>query len=325
MIQVVITDIGRQKLINDRNNGTANTEISKVSFGTGKYVADATATKLKNQIKELTQVTGSKIDSSTISLNIVDSSNDEYLVSEIGFWLSDGTLFAIYADTKDLLSKTELSYLSIELQIKFDTLDTDSITFGDINVTNPPASETIRGIVQFATQAEVVAGNIADKAISPKTLKNVTSSLVTKNELSKEVSNIQAIPVGTVLAFSSNTIPEGFLLCNGASISRVTYANLFNIIGGIHGSGDGSTTFNIPDLRGLFIRGVGGNSAGLGAFQNMGIQSHSHTYYVGGSALNGRVGINERWAVQPGSTMTSASGGIETRPVNMAFNYIIKF
>ena len=71
------------------------------------------------------------------------------------------------------------------------------------------------------------------------------------------------IPPGVVLTFGGPTIPESFLICNGAAISRTTYANLFDKIGTTYGSGDGSTTFNIPDLRDRYI--IGANTNALGA------------------------------------------------------------
>ena len=61
--------------------------------------------------------------------------------------------------------------------------------------------------------------------------------------------------VGQVCFFGMTTAPDGFLKANGAAISRSTYADLFAAIGTTYGSGDGSTTFNIPDLRGEFPRG----------------------------------------------------------------------
>ena len=61
--------------------------------------------------------------------------------------------------------------------------------------------------------------------------------------------------VGQVVYFARNTAPEGWLKCNGATISRTTYAELFNAIGTTFGSGDGVSTFQLPDLRGEFIRG----------------------------------------------------------------------
>lgn len=63
-------------------------------------------------------------------------------------------------------------------------------------------------------------------------------------------------PVGTVKSFSGSAAPAGTLLCDGAAISRIAYANLFSIIGTTYGSGDGSTTFNLPDYRAQFLRGA---------------------------------------------------------------------
>ena len=62
-------------------------------------------------------------------------------------------------------------------------------------------------------------------------------------------------PVGTVIAYAANSVPGGYLLCNGAAVSRTTYAKLFAVIGGTYGSGDGSTTFNLPNLIGRYIEG----------------------------------------------------------------------
>ena len=62
-------------------------------------------------------------------------------------------------------------------------------------------------------------------------------------------------PVGTVIAFAANSAPSGYLLCNGAAVSRATYKHLFNAIGTTYGAGDGSTTFNLPNLTDRFIQG----------------------------------------------------------------------
>lgn len=61
--------------------------------------------------------------------------------------------------------------------------------------------------------------------------------------------------VGQVCFFAMLTAPAGFLFCDGSAVSRTTYASLFSAIGTLYGVGDGSTTFNLPDLRGEFIRG----------------------------------------------------------------------
>lgn len=61
---------------------------------------------------------------------------------------------------------------------------------------------------------------------------------------------LAAIPIGVVLPYAATAAPTGWLLCYGQAVSRTTYAPLFAIIGTVHGVGDGSTTFNVPDLRG---------------------------------------------------------------------------
>lgn len=64
------------------------------------------------------------------------------------------------------------------------------------------------------------------------------------------------MPVGVVLPYAASRAPSGYLLCHGQAISRARYSDLFSIIGVTHGQGDGSTTFNLPDYRGRFLRGV---------------------------------------------------------------------
>lgn len=67
---------------------------------------------------------------------------------------------------------------------------------------------------------------------------------------------INPIPTGSVFTFAGITAPEGFLLCDGSAVSRVAYAKLFGVIGETYGSGDGSTTFNLPNLINRFIEGT---------------------------------------------------------------------
>lgn len=81
-------------------------------------------------------------------------------------------------------------------------------------------------------------------------------------ELQTEVAELKkgANPIGTIIAVSHNSVPDGYLACNGQEVSRTEYAELYNLIGTTYGTGDGSTTFNLPDLRGEFLRGSGNNS-----------------------------------------------------------------
>lgn len=136
--------------------------------------------------------------------------------------------------------------------------------------------------------------------------------------------------VGSVIAYARNSAPIGYMKCNGAAVSRTTYARLFSIIGTTFGVGDGSTTFNLPDLRGEFIRGWDdgrGVDTGraFGSAQADELKQHSHVMR-GAQCLNG---TGARAMTEGASTMydtnTQSTGGTETRPRNVALLYCIKF
>ena len=134
------------------------------------------------------------------------------------------------------------------------------------------------------------------------------------------------IPAGMVQAYAGSAAPTGWLKCNGAAVSRTTYATLFAAIGTTYGSGDGSSTFNVPDLRGEFVRGWDdsrGVDSGrsLGSFQADELKSHTHTF--AGSTASGGSGSADRHG-SPTTRTTNATGGSETRPRNIAMLYCIK-
>ena len=139
------------------------------------------------------------------------------------------------------------------------------------------------------------------------------------------------IPIGNITMWSSTGgIPTNYLFCEGAAISRTTYGNLFSVIGTIYGAGDGSTTFNLPDFRGLFPRGFDAGRGidpgrNFGSFQDMAIQSHSHFISIQNESLAG--GGSTLPCNRPGGIQinTNSVGGTETRPKNLAVYFLIKF
>ena len=135
---------------------------------------------------------------------------------------------------------------------------------------------------------------------------------------------------GTVIFYAGNTPPIGWIKANGAAISRSTYSNLYSVIGTTFGSGNGSTTFNIPDLRGEFIRGWddsrGVDSArAFGSSQTDDFKSHTHNVTIdSGSAYQTKGAYAD--SSYGGKTYTSsATGGTETRPRNIALLACIKY
>lgn len=139
-------------------------------------------------------------------------------------------------------------------------------------------------------------------------------------------------PVGEVIWYAKSSPPAKYLKCNGAAISRATYSELFSVIATNFGSGDGSTTFNLPDLRGEFIRGWDdgrGVDSGRSWASEQGhqFQDHTHTYTYRPSTTNGGTGDNNVWRNTGAATTSGASGnaGSETRPRNVALLACIKY
>lgn len=131
------------------------------------------------------------------------------------------------------------------------------------------------------------------------------------------------IPIGTIITSARATAPDGFLLCDGSAISINTYINLYNVIGNAYGNGNGSTTFNIPDLRGEFIRGADngrGVDAGrqIGSNQSDAMRNLTGTYY---GALDGEGGYSA--FCTGGATGVFTGGGAITQ-IRNASSYEMK-
>ena len=187
-------------------------------------------------------------------------------------------------------------------------------------------------------------------------------------------------PSGIMLPYGGGSAPTGFLLCDGSAVSRTTYANLFTAIGVTYGAGNGTTTFNLPNTQGIFLRGAGSQTVGgvnysttIGTKQGDLMQGHLHGIYDGGhnhsivdpghthvqNRANGVAGglvsslasgsytgsVSDAFSTQSSTTGITINGnttgvavlspttdgtngtprtGLETRPVNLAVNYIIK-
>ena len=172
-------------------------------------------------------------------------------------------------------------------------------------------------------------------------------------------SSITLIPTGMIAPFPTSGVPTGWLECNGSAVSRTTYADLFALISDDYGNGDGSTTFNLPDLRGQFIRGYANGQAtdpdrasrtdrgdgttgdAVGTKQDHAVEEHSHrtpatsgyngntsntTYYSkGGSGYSSTLAHGGPiWQNSNSSNPNIKVSSNETRPKNVSMLYCIK-
>lgn len=151
-------------------------------------------------------------------------------------------------------------------------------------------------------------------------------------------------PAGSIIAWGGTTAPSGYVACDGTAISRSTYSALFKAIGTTWGSGNGTTTFNTPNLQGYFLRGSGTSTydpsspRAVGTGQADSFKSHTHTdsghnhsynYFNTGSIAGAGSSYTLPTSYTAASTGTGYAniqntGGAETRPVNVAVLYCIK-
>ncbi|AMW34885.1 hypothetical protein AY555_06495 [Haematospirillum jordaniae] len=221
----------------------------------------------------------------------------------------------------------------------------------------PDASTTVKGLVELATTAEARAGSSTHLAVTPAGLKAAMDAatpitpgivrLATADEVKAGTDAEKAVtpaalaqafpaPVGSVIMHAGQEPPPLYLKCNGALLSRAAYPELFTVIGTTFGSGDGSTTFAVPDLRGEFLRGWDdgrGVDSGraFGSAQSDDFESHSHVS-IGRSfnqgaffATTGGYGIWPNGNIDPNYHRTSSEGGAETRPRNIALLACIRY
>lgn len=220
-------------------------------------------------------------------------------------------------------------------------------------ITNTAPNQTVN---LSATGISTVSGSYPNYTVN-------TPSNIAGNGISISGNTISAnfnsfLPPGMITPYASTVIPAGWLSCDGAAVSRTTYVNLFLIIGTSYGSGDGSTTFNLPDFRGRFLRGVSGatnndpdktsrvalNSGGnignnIGSLQGESTGSHSHNLAILAGCFSGTsagsstsyLGGTGLWSAPPcgfftnNTTSILSNGGSESRPSNVYVNYLIKF
>ncbi len=184
-----------------------------------------------------------------------------------------------------------------------------------------------------------------------------TPRVATTDPVYKKVedSSLLTTPIGTISAFGGTQAPTGWAMCNGASVAMSgTYEKLYAVIGKSFGatgpSGQEPTHFNLPDLQGVFLRGVDGSSNrdpdknsrvspyyggnignNVGSFQWDDLKKHAHTYRLksgtgGSSGVAAMGGDPASHYPQTEDTLGGGSGnGNETRPRNVYVHYIIRF
>ena len=123
---------------------------------------------------------------------------------------------------------------------------------------------------------------------------------------------VQGVPSGSVFCMAVATVPSGYLECNGAAVSRSTYSVLFAVIGTAYGTGNGSSTFNLPDLRGEFVRGFDngrGVDSGRSIASSQSSQFGQHNHNVSASSSSSVTDPGHQHSMSVGFFNSVNSGG----------------
>ena len=196
-----------------------------------------------------------------------------------------------------------------------------------------------KGLAQITTSPS--DGSVGDAQIQ--------NGSITAGKVNSSFAQTLGVPAGIILPYGSTSAPTGYLSCDGAAVSRTTYSTLFSAIGTTWGVGDNSSTFNVPDLRAMFLRGTGTHGTAnmakgtdfsapaVGTIENDQMQDHKHqtimspgtsyqtysSYAIGNNAYGTTYNFNTTAPQEINSQGTPRTGD-ETRPVNAAVLYVIK-
>ena len=180
-----------------------------------------------------------------LSLLLVSSIASAAVVSRIHTF-TDGSI----------LTSSQLNTEFNNLVDNINALDNDNLS-NSANIDPKKISATVAGDgIGRNGSTGVLAVNVDGSTIET----NSDSIRVKDGGITSAKLDSTVLPVGTVLPYAGSSAPTGWLLCQGQAVSRTTYATLFALIGTTYGSGDGSTTFNLPDLKGRAPIGSGTGS-----------------------------------------------------------------
>lgn len=170
-MRMKITNAGRAKLVNGTNTGTNTVLISQIGLTSTGFTPTAAMTQLPGEFKRMTSFGGESVAADTIHVTLQDSGTDKYPLRGFGLYLADGTLFAVYGQAEAIMEKASISTLLLSADVVFADIDTAQIKFGSTQFLNPPATESVAGVVELADGPETIAGADGVRAVTARGLR----------------------------------------------------------------------------------------------------------------------------------------------------------
>ncbi|WP_193210282.1 phage tail-collar fiber domain-containing protein [Aliarcobacter butzleri] len=349
----IITNAGIQKEILSKQNGSS-INLAKMAVGSGEITPIQTMTSLKNEKYRfnINSILQSETNPNHLIVEgVIPSNVGGFEISEIGIYLDDNTFYAVGnlpKTYKPLLDEGSAKDLTIKMFIEVSNSDSIVLKVDDSVVL------ATRNFVQ--NELKKYAFLNGDELQNFR-VKDAINSFDAVNSRTLNYALKKLIPAGIMSIWTGTIAPDGYLIANGAVLNRSAYKDLWafaeksgNIVtetewlNGRYGSysiGDNATTFRIPDIRNHFIRGLNTTRV-IGNFQKDSIKQHNHFLPTSGSRTSdietlygimdsywGNTFVNQN-PTNSSSAVTFTTGNIEglvdeTRPVNIALNYIIKY
>lgn len=161
-------------------------------------------------------------------------------------------------------------------------------------------AQALANIAALGLSGGTIKGALAVQGTMTVQTPTANANPATKQYVDEKVSASTGVPAGAIMFFGVKSIPDGWLICNGANVSRTDYAALFAAIGTTYGTGNGSTTFGLPNLGGRFLEGTTSTSE-VGTYKSAGLPnitgsftSHGNTgsMQTTGAFTNGQSGVH---------------------------------
>ncbi|MFK3649288.1 hypothetical protein ACI2IY_12770 [Lysobacter enzymogenes] len=166
-----LTTAGRAAMVNPDNTGTAPVRISEIGVTGQSFVATAALTSLPGEIKRLRTFAGAAVADDTIHVTLRDDSVDQYTLWGFGLYAEGGLLVATFCATSPIMEKSAQAMLLLAVDGRIEDVLATSLTFGDTDWMNPPATTTVQGVVELADNDETIAGVDSTRAATAAGIK----------------------------------------------------------------------------------------------------------------------------------------------------------
>lgn len=227
-LTLMITRKGMERFTAAQLDAGIDLAVTSIGLTDAPVVPAPTLEVLPGEFRRVQSVSGEQVGDNIVHMTIRDDAEIGYTARGFGLFLADGTLFAAYGQPERLFEKSPRATFLAAIDIAFPTGDVSELRFGDTSFLNPPGTSRVKGVVRFATRAELDAGTNTETVVAPADLRRV-------------------LPIGTITLWygAAATVPAGWAICNGQEVAR----------------SDGVGRIATPDLRGRAPIGAGGDHA----------------------------------------------------------------